>query len=436
MKTNIENIMEGQKKVLDLWAETTRNMADAFAGGLPKDTPNTYWNEWLQNQKKYWDTILNSGNLNNAFERAPEEMRRWAETQTEYAKKWMEFYNANAQKYNFNDTVFDQWLNAAKPEVKPWQQWIDQNNDWMQKNVLQNLPFTQRFHFSNFKELYESFSHYWEYLSKMIEFGITEWDAIGRFITPDSYREMIGKFMGYKPAKNTDELIKQTNEVFEKYIDLFKQFRIDKDWQGSWTKMATAYREGHPGEIYNTLLDINQNIKQGVDKFYHLAGQGREGEIVRLLKDIQFTYIAFILRSMELQTKVFEVSQPALSKTLELLNTEYKESKELPDFQKFFNEYLNTLETDLIDLMEGKVYASLQGELSKLAATLKGKMDQLFELTFEGTPFMMKSFSNEVAKEMAALRKRIRDLELRLSEFDHPAETDKTTSKKKTTVKK
>ena len=63
-------------------------------------------------------------------------------------------------------------------------------------------------------------------------------------------------------------------------------------------------------------------------------------------------------------------------------------------------------------------------------------MDQLFELTFEGTPFMMKSFSNEVAKEMAALRKRIRDLELRLSEFDHPAETAKTTSKKKTTVKK
>lgn len=433
MKTNIDTILEGQKKVLDLWAETTRNMADVFAGGIPKDAPNNYWNEWLENQKKYWDAILNNGNLNNAFERAPEDMRKWAEAQTEFSKKWMEFYVENARKYGFKDHAFEEMFQTVKPEMKSWQAWLDQNNDWVKKNVLKNLPFTQQFHFHNFKDLYESFSHYWEYLSKMIEFGMTEWDAIGRFITPDTYREMIGKFMGYKPAKDAEELIKQTNEVFDKYVDLYRQFSMNRDWPANWSKMAGAYREGHPAEVYNTLMDISQNIKQGVDRFYNMAGQGKEGEIIRMLKDIQFTYIAFILRSLQLQTKVFEVSQPALSKTLETLNKEYKESRILPDFQKFFNEYLNILESALIDLMEGKVYAELQGELSKLAATLKGKMDQLFELSFEGTPFMMKSFSNEVAKEMAALRKRIRDLEMRLSEFDHPVAT---AEKKKSPAKK
>ena len=432
MKTNIDSILEGQKKVLDLWAETTRNMADAFAGGIPKETPTDYINEWVSSQKKYWDAILHNGNLENAFERAPEDMRKWAEVQTEYAKKWMDFYNENARKYGFNNSTFDQLLKSAKPIADPWQQWMEQNQVWLQTNVLNNLPFSQQFQLKNYKDLYETFSHYWESISKMIEFGMTEWDSIGRFITPDAYREMVGKFMGYKPAHNADELIKQANEVFEKYIEAFRQYGVQKDWPDHWTKMSHAFTEGHPADVYKTLLEVSQNIKNGVDKFYNIAGQGKEVEISRILKDIQFTYIAFILKSLELQTKVFEVSQPVLSNTIEAFSKEYQKSKSIPDFQLFFNQYLNDLEKSLIDLMEGKVYAILQGELSKLAAILKGKMDKIFELSLEGTPFLMKSFSDEVAKEMAALRKRIRDLEMRLSQFDHPVQkkTKTTTAKK------
>lgn len=432
MKTNFDTILEGQKKVLDLWAETTRSMADAFAGGIPNDSSNDFWNEWLGNQKKYWDTILHNGNLQNAFQRAPEDMKKWAEAQTEFAKKWMEFYTENASKYGFKNSSFDEFMKVPKIESSSWHDWLNQNNEWIQRNILHNLPFTQKFQFNNFKDLYGSFSHYWEYLAKMIEFGMTEWDAIGRFITPETYREIVGKFMGYKPAKDADELIKQTNEVFEKYMDLIKQFSINQQWPDNWTKMSTAYRDGQPAEIFRTLMDVTQNIKQGVDRFYNFAGQGKEADIIRLLKDLQFTYVAFILKSLELQTKVFEVSQPALPETLKTLSKEYQTSKVVPAFQTFFDEYLNTLEAALINLMESKSYASLQGELSKLAAMLKGKLDLLFELSMEGTPFMMKSFSNEVAKETAALRKRIRDLEIRLSEFDHPTET----KKKRTTTAK
>lgn len=427
MKTNIDSIIEGQKKVFDLWAETTKSMAETLAGGMPKDSGKDYWNEWLENQKKYWDAIIHSGNLQNAFQGSPDEMRKWAEAQTDFAKKWMEFYNENASKYGFKSPG----LSMDNTAMKSWQQWMEQNNPWIQQNITKNLPFTQQWNLHNFKDLYESFTHYWEYLSKMIEFGMTEWDAIGRFVTPDAYREIVGKFMGYKPAKNVDELIKQTNEVFERYIKLFSQYQVNKDWPDQWTKMTQAIMEGHPAASYTTLLEINQNIKNGIDKFYNLAGEGREVEITRILKDIQFTYIAFILRSLELQTKVYEVSQPALSKTLEILSKEYQANKVAPDFQLFFNQYINNLETALLKLMNGSEYAVLQGELSKLAASLKGKMGKVFELTLEGTPFLMKTFSDEVAKEMAALRKRIRDLELRLSKVDHPVAKTKTKSTEK-----
>jgi len=428
MKTNFDTILESQKKVLDLWAETTRSMADAFAGGIPKDRPNEFWNDWLTNQKKYWDTILNQGNLDSAFQSAPEDMKKWADIQTDFAKKWMQFYAENAGKYGFKNSSFDEFIQNPNAQNSSWQEWVEKNNAWIQKNILHNLPFTQQMHFRDFKDLYKSFNQYWEYLAKMIEYGMTEWDAIGRFITPESYREMIAKFMGYRPAKDVDELIKQTNEVFEKYMDFIKHLSVNQNWPVNWTKMSTALRDGHPTDLYSTLHDITYNVKQGVDRFYNLAGQSKEAEILRLLKDIQFTYVAFILKSSEFQTKVYEVSQPALSQTLEMLNEEYQANKSAPEFHHFFDRYLNTLESALISLMQSKNYAKLQGELSKLAANLKGKIDQLFELGYDNTPFMMKSFSNEVAKETAALRKRIRDLELRLSEFDHP---DTTTSKRK-----
>ncbi|MCB0656518.1 MAG: hypothetical protein KDC57_10305 [Saprospiraceae bacterium] len=425
MKTNIDTLLEGQKKAFDLWTETTRKMADAFAGGLPKEEPTGVLDEWLDNQKKYWDAILNTGNLKNAFERAPEDMKKWAEAQTEFATKWLEFYQEFAGHYGMKNEDLKRFFKAENLTVKSWQEWMDKNNEWVQKNILDNMPFSQQFHLRNFKDLYESMGRYWDYFNKMIEYGITEWNSVGRIITPDAYRDIIGKFIGFKPVKDVEDWIRQTNELFEKYIEFYKETGITQDWTDLWTKMSSAYRDGKSVEGYQGLLDLNQHMKEGLDRFYHLAGKGKEVEMGRELKEIQFTYLAFIIRSMEIQTRVFEVSQPALTQTLDTLYHAYQQDKKMPDYHTFFQEYVNQLEKSLIQLMEGVDYATMQGELSKLAAVLKGKMDHLYELAFDGTPFLMKSFSDEVAKEMAALRKRIRDLEMRLAKVDHPVNEKK-----------
>ena len=420
MKTSFDTLLEGQKKAFDLWSETTRKMADTFAGGLPKEQASDVMNEWLENQKKYWDTILNAGNLKNAFERAPEDMKKWAEAQTEFAKKWMEFHQENSKQYGLKKEDFERFFRSENEAVKSWQNWMEQNSDWVQRNIMNNMPFSQQYHLRNFKDLYESMSHYWDYLHKMIEFGMTEWNAVGRIITPESYRELIGKFMGFKPVKDVEEWIKQSNEIFEKYTEIFRETSMTDDWNNLWTQLSSAYREGKPIHPFQGLQDINLHIKDAFDRFYNMAGQGREVEMARELKDIQFTFLAFIIRGIEIQTKVYEASQPALTQAMDKLYHGYQKDKVMPDYHTFFNEYVNQLEITLLELMKGKEYASLQGDLSKLAAILKGKMDHLYELAFTDTPFLMKSFSNEVAKEMAALRKRIRDLEMRLSQVDHP----------------
>ena len=142
MKTSFDTLLEGQKKAFDLWSETTRKMADTFAGGLPKEQASDVMNEWLENQKKYWDTILNAGNLKNAFERAPEDMKKWAEAQTEFAKKWMEFHQENSKQYGLKKEDFERFFRSENEAVKSWQNWMEQNSDWVQRNIMNNMPFS------------------------------------------------------------------------------------------------------------------------------------------------------------------------------------------------------------------------------------------------------------------------------------------------------
>ncbi|MCB0563350.1 MAG: hypothetical protein KDD01_03135, partial [Phaeodactylibacter sp.] len=55
-------------------------------------------------------------------------------------------------------------------------------------------------------------------------------------------------------------------------------------------------------------------------------------------------------------------------------------------------------------------YGSLQNEVARVGVELKSKLDELVELSMEGLPLMTKSDEDDIAREIEALRVKMREL--------------------------
>ena len=80
-------------------------------------------------------------------------------------------------------------------------------------------------------------------------------------------------------------------------------------------------------------------------------------------------------------------------------------------------------------MLESKSYSVLQADVSKLGVTVKGKLDELIELSFNETPFLMKSDGDDLAKEAHTLRRKVRDMEKRLKDMEAKLERTNTVPK-------
>ena len=91
----------------------------------------------------------------------------------------------------------------------------------------------------------------------------------------------------------------------------------------------------------------------------------------------------------------------------------------------------------MIEVLHSNEYSTLQNEVAKTGIQVKSKLDKLVELAFADFPFLMNSHADEIGKEAAALRKKVRQLEARLAKLEQPngVSSSTTTTKKKTTKK-
>ena len=422
MANQFDTFLEGQKKAFDFWTDTSKKMmntlAEPFGEGTEKED---FLSSWFASQKKIWEEAMTFSDLKKVYDQTPEKLRDWAKLQTEFAQKWMDFYAKNADRMGVklppvNGTAGPDFFTKTPKE---WTEWIEQANKWWQDNLMMKLPYPQDFHFKNFNDLYKNMFQLWEPMRRMIQYGIDDWKGIDMFIKPEEYQKIIGQFIGIKPITNVPELLKQANEMFVQSASWLEDLSTGmKDIQAQWKMIGENLSAWNPGHALQVVLGLNEALQDNMDSMYNMAGQNKEVEMARIIKDIQFTYTAFILRTAEMQGKVMQVGQYALPETIQFFGEKLKEGKELPDYQTFFNEYANILEKYMIEVFESKEYSLMQNEVAKAGVTVKSKMDQLTELAFSDFPFLMQSHADEVAIENRALRKKIRSLEQRMAALE------------------
>lgn len=425
MTKQFEAFAEGQKKMYSFWTDASKKMMDSFSNETKSETPEDLLKEWYEAQKGLFEEAMKIGDPKVAFEKTPEQFKKWMDLQTSFSEKWMKHLNTNSSSFGFE--MPKNW----NGDFKTFNSWMNDSTKWVRDNIMDKLPTNMQPHLESFTKAYDEMAQYWNSLVKMMEFGLYSKEVVDKYFSPDAYKNLINQFMGYSKTLNMSELVDQTNEMFEKAMAEFQDMVPSIDMMSNMTA-------GNYSPYFNLMANMNEQMHESMTPYYNVLGPTKEVNAAKIIRDIQFMYVAFIVKSSEMQNMVYQSGQHALPETMKAFYEEFQESKELPQYDDFFNRYVNVLEKHITVALESDEYSKLQNEVAKAGLGVKSKMDELVELSFVDLPFVMRSEANDIAQEASSLRKKVRSLERKLAAIEKSlaeAET-KTAPKKQPTRRK
>jgi hypothetical protein len=406
-----EALADGQKKVFGFWTDASKKMMESFASPQKEEVKGQdLLKEWYSKQKALFENAMEIGDPKEAFTKVPEQFQKWVALQAEFSDKWLKYYKDN----------FDTSIELPKSwNAKTWNDWTESSTKLLHDSIMDKLPENMRPHLERFSATYSELKNYWTTFQKLVEFGIYNKEAVDKYFSPDAYKNIVNQFMGFPNTLNISEMVEQANTFFEKNISQFQKGLPNvQNFMDTWAAQTQKAASMNASPYFQMVADFNEQTRQNLAPYYTVLGPTKEVKAAKILRDIQFTYVAFLVKSAEMQTMVYQAGQNALPKTLKAYYEEYQTKKELPDFQAFFNRYVNVLEGDITKVLESDAYSKLQNEVAKAGLGVKSKTDEFIELAFADLPFVMRSEANDIAQETNALRKKIRTLERRLAEVE------------------
>ncbi len=448
MKNPWDAIMDNQKKVMEFWSNLSEQMS-----AMPSSNGNTkkpeaatdLLSKWMEQQKSFWEQWTNMSKSSDALTAMPEQFKQWMEMQQQFTEQYMTLYKENASRLGLGLPQMD--MEAFMPNrimqenFKHWKSWTQSGDKWLRDSLMAKMPYNMQPHYANFLEFFDDVHRYWEPFSRMIQNGIFDREMVEKYFARDAYLKVVNQILGFKPVGNVTELVDSVNHYFEKMVGQFGE--EGAKWNTvseTWRSKMTDFFSGSHVPLLQFGNDINNRLRDQLTPFFNIAAQGRQTEIAKLLRDIQFGYISFILKTSELQTKVYDAGQFVLPDVLRAYYEEYQKTKQMPDFQAFLHKYINELEDNILQALNADEYSKLQSEIAALGVTIKHMTDRAAELMLGDMPFLTRSEGDDFAKEAAAMRKKMRILEQRIETLEEQLHTQTVEEKaapkiKRSTVK-
>ncbi len=415
MKSQYETLVDSQKKIVDYWKKAGEDFNKTVSETLDVE-PKDFLKSWEEKSKKFWKDAAEMGNLKKVFDDQPALFSEFAKKQQELFEEWSAIYQKAFDQFNPAKASNPFILNGKGQEFNPIQatkEWMEKGNAWIEKELINKTPFIQQGYYKEFRGVFENMYKFWDPMLKMMEFDMSNWDQIKNFLKMEDYKDLVGKFMGFNIVGNQENYLTEIKDAFDKAYNWFdKQHTFDNYW-GEHLEKFNAAMDGDDSP-FKYFYGITKFLNESMDATMNFSGQGKEIQALKHLKDIQYSFITYLTKNFEMQQKVYESSVKALPETLVHFTNQYKEKNALPDYQEFFNLFINNLENCVTDVLKSKEYSVLQSAVSKAAVSTKTQMEKFIETTASDLPFLTNSFADEIALENKELRNKIRGLENRL----------------------
>ncbi|MEM6299214.1 MAG: poly(R)-hydroxyalkanoic acid synthase subunit PhaE [Bacteroidota bacterium] len=419
-----EQFVDTQNKIFDAWTTTSKQMVESFAPQEGTEKSKEIFDAWWNDQRKIVQEIINPGSPEDAIKNAPNQMQKWMESQMKFMEKLTDFYKSMAKDAG-QSTMIPAF---AKENYTKWQDFMVGNAKTMAEALKGHVPAGVTAQMESWTKTYTDMFAQWDSITDMIQNGAKNAQMMGGWNSPfsmEAYQKMTNQMMGMNPA----DQMKKSADFFDQY---FKQavsnFQSFGDTSNSTFESMQASLKQLPMMPNFTFFDnVNSAMQTALDKSFaplsNFNHKGDSAEVIQIMKEVPKAYSNFVVKSAEMQNHVYQGAQKALPMTVEHFTEAYEKDKSLPSYDEFFKAWVAKMEAEITKVFESKEYAKLQNEVNKSSMTIRQQMDKMTELAFANTPFTTRSEADDLAKELAALRKKVRELERKLEAAPTPEVT-------------
>lgn len=424
MNNFFDQMLSAQNDMMNAWTKMQKNIAETAKNGSAKaateqEKKSTDWMEWMKSQQNKLAEIMKPAEGKNVMEMAPEKIQQWMDWQTEYAENWLNYMRENGNKMGINlpekgETPAD----YMKRSMKESETAAKQTRNWMKDNMFHLMPEQMKSFYNQYEVSYDQMEKHWSDIRKMIEWGVTNWNGISKFYSPELFSDFISKYTGMSSMKDMDAMMEQNRKMMQQFTDMFSNQKLTGNMMEMWKNWIQEMKKSDFAPAFQFGIDMNQSMREQLEPWYNMMQPGKEEKMIRIFSDIQFGYAAYLTKSMQLHHIVMEGTKDAMPKTIEHFSNKFKTDKTMPGFQEFYNTFVNHMETLMTEVLKSKEYSTLQGDMAATGSKVKLHMDAMSEIMLEGTPFVTRNMMDDVSKETSALRSKIRSLENKLNTLE------------------
>lgn len=416
----------------DLFVETQKKMREAWDGyvqnvqapKMPNGEFRELWETWYKKQQELFNDYTPATPTEVAT-KLPDLYRSMLEAQMAFIKGWGDASRSYLESLPVGDNQ-EKWTEFQKTQTELMETWTQQTNKLLMEQMKPFMPFASISGMENYSTAYREMFGYWDKIQELIKGGEGN---IPNFMSPKSWTELMGNFTSFKMPEAMHQAAENAKTLFSNY----NQWLLDQSTQFSEQGIRPFSVAGLDPWM-NMFKDVQARLDKVYMPFNHMLNSGKQSEMISLLREAQQEYLNYAIKGTEFQLALMEAGRKAMPEVIEKFQEEYKNTQEMPNYEAFFQSFLDIVEKHLVELFETEEYAKLQNDLAIAGVGVKKRMDRFMELAFEGAPFTMKSESEELAKELQSLRRKIRDLEKRLGESQAAATTTKRSSSKAKTA--
>ncbi len=413
-------MLEAQQEMMSTWINMQKKVADNAVNGTAKaaaeqETKSRNWMEWLAGQQQKLADITKTGDTAKMMEEGTESFSRWMEWQTEFAEQWLKYAQSTGitGQRKAAETPADfmkQSFSAAETMMK-------QSRDLFKSNLFRLMPETMQPYYNQYEASVDHLMKHWGDIAKVItgEKGNT---AFSNWYTPDMYADFISKYTGMHTMGDLNTMMDNARKLMDNMASIAGKPEDRIAWWNNWNEEMKKAGFTPWTTMGSSVSDM---FRSRMEPWLNMLQPGREEKMMRLLTDLQFAYMTYLTRSMQVQMLVMEGTRVAMPKTIEQMSTAYKPGEAMPEFKAFYQAFTDNMETMMTGVLHTAEYSRLQSEMAASGVRVKQLTNQLTEMALEDTPLVTRSLLDDYAIETKALRDKIRMLENRLNELENTA---------------
>ncbi len=456
------NVMDSTKEMLDFWATTqnkivenwvgsTRQLQEAAKEGKVMEQATDMYKNWYDNQKSIISEAVEKSKSISS-EAMPEQVTQLMEQQSSLSKKWMdtmsEMANRQMEMVKMTNEGGKNAINMQENTIKmqemmtsSYKTWLDSTTQMMNesKKMMTSNPA-----FKAMQPMQEAFENMtkgaktyfdayemWKPFMQMTNNKNFDVQAYFKMMNMDKLQEMAKGMFSQNPSQFGFANFGQMSEQMNKMVSQYRDTMTNNPMFAPYKEMIEKFSSMMPTDMKNFDMskmmgmmnistmntsspqfgkEIYERMQKMYAPFYKLMPPSKEKESMKLFSHMQSILFDYQAKMSDMNAII---GKTVTDSSKEFMTKMFESAKDgnVKTYNEFYMNWLNHLEENMIEIFKGDEFSKLQGEVLGLQLDLKTNFNKGMEQMLSPYPVVLNSEIDELAKQVHALKARIRELE-------------------------